>query len=296
MKKISVIIPCYNDPNGLKITLESLENQSLSKDLFEVIVGNDGASEDVRNVCNNFGVRFVNVFPRRGISVARNRAIEKSFCNLLAFTDADIVVDKNWLENGIKFLSIYDYVGGVIKTVLNKNKIRNHEYYQYLTSFNNEYNFKKDKYFAGGNIFAKKKVFDKLAGFEEKIIFGGEDREFGVRVFLSKRYRMFYSEEIIVYHPVRTFKELLRKSDIYRESSFFLGKICFDKFPSLKPNIFKFFKLIIIPPIKVLGSKRKINKFVKIKVFFWSFYLGFLDSLNYIKNRIKGKKYYDFFE
>lgn len=294
MKKISVIIPCYNDPAGLEATLNSLERQSLPRNLFEIIVGNDGASKDVKGVCAFFGVICVDIKPRKGVSVARNSAIAKSSCDLLAFVDSDILCDKYWLEKGLRLLEKYDYIGGRVKISVDNNRI--HEYYRYLTAFNNKHDIKNNNFFGGANIFLNKKIILDLGGFDERFIFGSEDREFGQRIFLSNKYKIFYADDVIVNYPTLSFKEILGKNDIYRESTFFMASLFPERFPKIKPSFLKLLKIILNPPIKVLFSEREINRFIKVKVFFWSFYFGFLDSLSYIKNRIKNKQYYDFFK
>lgn len=295
MKRISVIIPCYNDPIGLEMTLESLKRQSLSSDFFEIVVGNDGSSIEVEKVCEIFNVICVNISPRSGISVARNRAIAKSSCDFLAFTDADVFADKDWLLSGLKALEEHIYVGGkIIIDIKDKHKIFN--YYEYLTLFNNRDAILK-KYCIGANFFIRKECFLKTDGFNENFFCGAEDLEFGVRFCDFFRIKPFYCEEAIIFHPAdKDLNGILNKLTRNRESSRFLYELYPKRFSNLKQGILKPFKIFLIHPLNVLRSNRRIRTTVKIKVFFWSFYLGFLDSLNYIKNRIKNKQYYDFFK
>ena len=49
-KEISVIIPTYNRSELLEYTLKSLSLQELSKDRFEVIVADDGSTDDTRGL------------------------------------------------------------------------------------------------------------------------------------------------------------------------------------------------------------------------------------------------------
>ena len=290
MKKISVIIPVYNDPEGLKVTLDSLLKQSLSSDLFEVIVSNDGASKEVESVCKKYNVIFTNINPRRGISYGRNRAIEKSSAELLALTDADVYCDKYWLENGIKLLKKYDYVGGVVE-IDRKNLKKIFNYYEYLTAFNNKLNIKKFNYCVTANLFVKKRVIDDLGGLDEKIFYSGEDLEFGNRVYFSGKYLQGYSDEIKVVHPPREFKNLLLKQRRNRNSSIFLSEIFPERFSYLKPGLLKPFKVFLSHPFKVLTSSRKISPFYFTLVFLWSFYFGFLDMIFYLLDFFRVKNY-----
>ena len=52
--KISVITPCYNRANELIFLLESLTNQTIDKNLFELIICDDGSTDDTSELINNW--------------------------------------------------------------------------------------------------------------------------------------------------------------------------------------------------------------------------------------------------
>ena len=54
MKKISVIISVYNCEEFLEECLDSLVNQTMPKDDFEVIVINDGSKDDSLKIISGF--------------------------------------------------------------------------------------------------------------------------------------------------------------------------------------------------------------------------------------------------
>src|SRR5690606_28065743 len=89
---VSVVIPVYRDAPGLADTLDSLDRQTLRPTEYEIIVSNDGGDPEVRALCEARGVTEVSIVPNRGSYFARNRGIERTAGENLAFVDADIIV------------------------------------------------------------------------------------------------------------------------------------------------------------------------------------------------------------
>ena len=59
MKKLSVIVPCYNAEKYISKTLDSLVNQTL--DNFEVIVINDGSTDNSLNIINSYKEKYPHI-------------------------------------------------------------------------------------------------------------------------------------------------------------------------------------------------------------------------------------------
>ena len=96
--KISVIIPTYNSSTTIGETLNSVFNQTF-KD-FEIILINDGSTDDLNLVLQNFQDVRLKVFnyPNGGLAIARNRGVEQANGKYLAFLDADDL----WHEDKLK--------------------------------------------------------------------------------------------------------------------------------------------------------------------------------------------------
>ncbi|MBE9012338.1 glycosyltransferase [Pseudanabaenaceae cyanobacterium LEGE 13415] len=86
---ISVVIPAYNAEKTIQETIESVLNQTFEN--FEVIVINDGATDQTLEIIQSIQDPRIQVFSyaNAGKSIARNRGIELSKGNYLAFLDAD---------------------------------------------------------------------------------------------------------------------------------------------------------------------------------------------------------------
>ena len=95
--RVSVIIPAHNAEPFLEETIESVLGQSWPA--AEIIVVNDGSSDDTAGVAARFGSR-ITYFEQAnaGASVARNRGVEESQGSHLAFLDADDLWTADKLE------------------------------------------------------------------------------------------------------------------------------------------------------------------------------------------------------
>ena len=102
--KISVLIPTYNRAGLLTASLESLEQQTLPRDEFEVLVVDDGSTDDTPEVCRRFRERL----PLRcfrlghaGISAAKNLGVFTAAAKLLLFFDDDDVAHGELLRQHV---------------------------------------------------------------------------------------------------------------------------------------------------------------------------------------------------
>ena len=110
--KLSVIIPTYNRAAVLKRCLYALSNQSIPKDTYEVIVSDDGSTDETKKVTeeassNNLcSIRYL-WQPNKGANAARNNAIFASEGHILLFINDDTIATFNMLEEHLKTHSEY---------------------------------------------------------------------------------------------------------------------------------------------------------------------------------------------
>jgi glycosyltransferase involved in cell wall biosynthesis len=105
--RFSVIIPVYNREELLKRAVISVLNQSF-KD-FEIIVVDDGSSDNSAKVAKEFNIKVVSQ-PNRGVAAARNAGIKEAKGEIIAFLDSD----DEWKKDKLKiqnefFLKNLDY-------------------------------------------------------------------------------------------------------------------------------------------------------------------------------------------
>jgi glycosyltransferase involved in cell wall biosynthesis len=196
--KVSVIIPVYNDKRGIKKCLKSLLEQNYNKELYEIIIIDNGSTDGTKEFLKKSPVIFLEKNDIQSSYASRNKGIKQSKNEILCFTDSDVIVDKNWIKNGVKSLIELKKKGknGVIfgKICLIGDPYQNiYTLYDYATNFRN--------LLATNNIFTYKEIFKKVGYFNHTIISGG-DNEWGERV-LNNGYVIEKVDDVIIYHPLR---------------------------------------------------------------------------------------------
>jgi GT2 family glycosyltransferase len=87
---ISVIVPAYNSAKELSRCLESIQSQSFSP--VEVLVIDDGSTDDTAAVAARMGVNLLRLPENSGSATARNRGAAEAGGEILFFVDADVVL------------------------------------------------------------------------------------------------------------------------------------------------------------------------------------------------------------
>ena len=106
LKKISVVIPCYNAERYLAETLRSVEAQTVPP--YEVLLIDDGSRDRSRKIAELNPWRIpLKVFPNlknKGIGFTRGRGILLSRGDYVAFLSSDDVWDPRFLERSLEAL------------------------------------------------------------------------------------------------------------------------------------------------------------------------------------------------
>jgi len=122
-----VVIPALNSASTISRTLSSVFSNGFSKDLFEVLVIDNGSSDNTVQIASEYPVKVLHC-AKRGIGPPRNLGIKMAKGDIVCFTDSDCVVGKDWLEKIDGFFeqnSHADGVGGpVFPYFRDQNKIQ----------------------------------------------------------------------------------------------------------------------------------------------------------------------------
>lgn len=139
--KVSIIIPVYNVSEYISRCLDSLLTQTISQDKMQVILVDDGSTDDSLEICrtyesfnNNF---FVYSKENEGVSKARNYAIKRATGQYIMYLDSDDYLSSNTVKSVVDFFDQhYDEVDMVTYPEQaydeNGNKMWKHFRYNYL--------------------------------------------------------------------------------------------------------------------------------------------------------------------
>ncbi len=116
---VSVVVPFYNSQKTIVPLLISLLNLTYQKEKFEIILVDDGSTDNTTQELATFlhdielpTVKILHNERKEGPSSARNKGIRESKGDIIAFTDSDTIPDVNWLRNLVEGFDAAD-VGGV---------------------------------------------------------------------------------------------------------------------------------------------------------------------------------------
>lgn len=212
---ISVIIPHLNQPEALEACLCSLDAQALPRQLFEVIVVDNGSARlpaDI--VARHPGVRLLDE-PEPGPGPARNAGTAVARGEMLAFIDADCRAHPDWLKNVLQASrsSQADTIfGGDVRIWQAENaSLSAVAAYESVFAYRFKLYIERHGYSGTGNMAMFRRDFDRVGPFAGIDV--AEDMEWGRRA-LRAGLQFRYVPEMIIFHPARSsLKELYAKWD-----------------------------------------------------------------------------------
>jgi glycosyltransferase involved in cell wall biosynthesis len=199
---ISVVIPTFNCGQVLPHTLRALGQQSLPTDFFEIIVVDDGSTDDTLNLVRSLDLPLRWSFfsqKNQGAAVARNRGATMSHGDLLVFIDSDVIPDRQLLQNHLYAHHRHFNTLVVGRTRASAVPEKQSVFYQvmgeivFAFDLGDEECYIPFKDLISRNLSMSKSVFMELGGFDEQYLRSGfEDTEFALRA-VKAGYKLLYS-------------------------------------------------------------------------------------------------------
>ena len=104
--KLSIIVPVYNVADYLQKCLDSLLAQDLPQNEYEIIVVNDGSTDNSGVIAKQYADKFPNITlfnqANQGLSGARNTGIKHAKGEYIQFVDSDDYLEENVLGALVK--------------------------------------------------------------------------------------------------------------------------------------------------------------------------------------------------
>jgi len=163
---VSVVIPALNEGEEIELCLDSLQAQKFHD--FEVIVVDNGSTDDTEKVARRYGCRVVHE-ARQGVSFARQRGFEEARGEIVASTDADTIVPPEWLELIVEsFVENPVQVGVYGKILLRERRGQGQWLAEFLfTLFLRLNHLLGRPHFCGPNFAVRREIFKRVGGFKE---------------------------------------------------------------------------------------------------------------------------------
>jgi glycosyltransferase involved in cell wall biosynthesis len=114
-ERVSIIVPVYNRAERLGRCLAGIFHQSYPRDLIEVIIVDDGSSDEVMTVVRKYSelldIQYVKQADRGyRLSAARNAGIRSARYRNISIIDCDLIPLRNFIESFMRYLHYYDNV------------------------------------------------------------------------------------------------------------------------------------------------------------------------------------------
>lgn len=97
---VSVIVPIYNSSQFLKETVSEIQNQTYSN--LEIILVDDGSTDNSLNICNNISENDLRVTvvhkENEGLGFARNTGLQHAHGQYILFIDSDDQIELDMVE------------------------------------------------------------------------------------------------------------------------------------------------------------------------------------------------------
>lgn len=193
----SVIVPARDAGTALRSLIADLERQSIPRDRFEVVIGDDGSTDrSTDDIETDDGWIRVARGPQRSSNAARNRASRLARSAVLAFIDADCSPQATWLEAGLAAIESTDVVGGRIG-YLPPARPSVWTWVE-MDSYDQE-TAVRSGYAMSGNLFVRRDTYLRVGGFDDDLHYWG-DYEFVARC-VADGASLGYSSDATVWHP-----------------------------------------------------------------------------------------------
>ena len=203
-ERISLVVPVYNDPEGISTTLESFLEQSIND--FRIVVVDNGSTDRTPNVVRSYDDDRLTLVHEREVQssyAARNTGIRNTNAEILAFVDADMTVPEDWLESALHTFESTDadYMGCNVELTLPENPPLSARY-DHHTGFPVQQYLEHQHFAPTCCLFTRREVFEDVGLFDHRLESGG-DKEFGNRVH-EAGYDLHFAEDVTMYHPTRS--------------------------------------------------------------------------------------------
>lgn len=202
-KKISVVIPTFNEEKYVEKLLASLSRQTIPREEYEIIVVDGGSRDSTVKVCSRYADKVI-MQETPTVGGARNDGVRNAEADLVFTTDADCIATPNLLEKIIRDFKTHPEVVMVYGVV---TPIERNFQNTFLVELNNVfvkilYRFKIYMSIGSSTAF-RRKHFMRVRGFPA--VGAGDD--YGIQFRMRRIGRIMLDEKLRVYFSMRRYEK-----------------------------------------------------------------------------------------
>lgn len=197
--RVSVVVPVFNAEDYIANCINSLLNLNYPKEKYEIIVVNNASSDNTEFILNKYENQIKLLYEcKKGASAARNKGISCSESDIIAFTDADCLAERDWLLYLVKHLDNRNVgiVGGKIKSFTPCNYIE-----KYGDIINDNERSLKDNtlpFCISMNCASRLSILKESGMFDENLL-RSHDVDLSWRL-LKSGFDLVYESNAVIYH------------------------------------------------------------------------------------------------
>ncbi|MBC2605829.1 glycosyltransferase [Pelagicoccus albus] len=214
---VSVIIPVFNDPQGIANLIGALANQTYPVFNYEVIVVDNGSTDITQEVANSSGqslnckFTFTEECSIQGSYAARNKGLKIAQGSVIAFTDSDCTPCPDWIKSGVDTLQKEkaDLAGGHVRFTFKQQKPNAAEFIDSRTNMQMERDIEIRGITKTANLFVRRSVIESIGPFPAHLKSGGDVQWTGRAT--KAGHKLVFAHEAEVTHPARSWKDVFVK-------------------------------------------------------------------------------------
>ncbi len=224
---LSIIVPSFNNPLGLKKTLQSIDkslknfqkkhNYSLS---VELIVADNSTTKEVSNLIKKLTLEYLHYLRIKplGLNYARDKAIKFAKEEYIILVDSDTMVKKDYVER--IFFSILKNKG--VDVIQGAYFVPSDERWFSLSESKwDRIRFYQQKQADGKNLILKKEAYFKIGGYDTDHFYApGAESLMLMDKFKKFNLEVLFDDSIIVYHKYPSFFGEMKRYNKFGRASF----------------------------------------------------------------------------
>ena len=199
---VSIVIPTYNRASRIHNSLDSLISQDYPKDKYEIIMVDDGSTDETKEILINYSKLAECGFmwftqENKGIASATNTGLIHARGEIILFTGDDCIAKEDWIHKLIIAFKD-DCIGGVGGIVIARKLETIVQTYIEERGILSQEKFNSNNFIITGNAAYRKDALEKIKWLDENLN-ACIDVDLSIRVQLAG-YNLSRSNEAIISH------------------------------------------------------------------------------------------------